>query len=597
MITPPLRRGAGSRPLRPRDAISLTSPLTILAIVDRPAVAELFRRVFDSASERLLLSKDLGEGLALAASEKPHVAFVDVSMGRNAGLALVHHIRAVAPSTAVYAMADVSTLAVAAQAAALGGAGLIVMPPSGDELKTAASEARAKLSAADQRARLERDAAVARRGTEIAGRVAALAECPDRPTAAKKLVAIFSELTGASEAAVYLFAGEDSSELVLSGSHGIIPSAPTFADEMGLMTFARQHGCELVALCVQKLAQGHVLLSGLAPTWGGSERLAADLVAGQATMVLALLAERERSTRGAMKDQTTSAYTFAYFVDIAGREIDKARRYGRRFALATITIDDCVGDANQLAEAVLGAVRDTDVLARVDDREFYLLMPETGGVGAQSCRRRVLQAGATHAGLAGGWTALSGITMGIASYPHDGVDLSRLLRAAKRRADVSRQSVVRSLRLERLALPDIVDDLIIRSAELQAAEAGSGSPRPVTLSHREALSVGLTAVGEALRAGTALVVVAHQPEYGLSPSLRAHLGPDREGLSLHVLDVRAVPRCADLQLLTVISEHGAYALAGRTDSAGFRGVHGSDPLFVDLITLRAGQAVGVRLLE
>src|SRR5207302_1598609 len=147
------------------------------------------------------------------------------------------------------------------------------------------------------------------------------------------------------------------------------------------------------------LFEGHVIMQGVSPKWGESERAAADLMAGQAAMTLALLAERERSTRGAIKDQTTSAYTFAYFVDIAGREIDKARRYGRRFALATIALDENATSApTDLAEVILGAVRDTDVLARVDEHEFYLLMPETGGVGAQNCRRRVLQSASIRAG-------------------------------------------------------------------------------------------------------------------------------------------------------------------------------------------------------
>src|SRR5260370_7716885 len=107
-------------------------------------------------------------------------------------------------------------------------------------------------------------------------------------------------------------------------------------------------------------------------------------MAGQAATTLALLGERERSTRGAIKDQTTSAYTFAYFVDIAGREIDKARRYGRRFALATIALDENATSApTDLAEVILSAVRDTDVLPRAAQHEFYLPIPETACVGPQ----------------------------------------------------------------------------------------------------------------------------------------------------------------------------------------------------------------------
>jgi hypothetical protein len=107
----------------------------------------------------------------------------------------------------------------------------------------------------------------------------------------------------------------------------------------------------------------------------------------------------------------------------------------------------------------------------------------------------------------------------------------------------------------------------------------------------------MTAVSEATRGGPAFVAVAHQPDFGLSSSVRAAAGHDREGLSLHLLDLRASPRCANLEVLTVIGEHGAYMLAGRLDSTGLRAVHASDPLLVDLLTLCAGQTAGVRLLE
>jgi GGDEF domain-containing protein len=310
------------------------------------------------------------------------------------------------------------------------------------------------------------------------------------------------------------------------------------------------------------------------------------------------LGERERSTRGAIKDLTTSAYTFAYFVDIAGREIDKARRYGRRFALATVAVDETSTSApTDLAEVILSAVRDTDVLARVDEQEFYLLMPETGGVGAQSCRRRVLQAAAARAGRGGvGGDLPAGLTIGVATYPHDGTDLSRLLRAAKRRAEMSRGSVVRSLNLDGLGLSSLVNELMVRSRR-GATEPNFEGAHAIDLSLREAVDLAVSAVTEAMRGGPTFVAVAHHPELGLSSSVRAHLGHEREDLSLHILDLRAAEGCEDLQVLTVIAEHGAYLLVGRSDGVGLRGLHGSDPILVDLITLRSGQTAGVRLLD
>ncbi len=570
--------------------------MTVLAIVDVAPIVQLFGRVFNSPDDRVLVATTLAEGLAVAASESPDLAFVDVSLGHNAGLALVHHLRAVAPSAVVYALASEASLHIGAQAVALGGAGLIMMPPSGDELLSAAAEVRSRLAALKEKERLKEQADFARRAAECASRIAALAECSDRREAAKKLAEIFTEMTAAGAGAVYIPASEGSAELIQSGTCGKLLNAPTFIDEMGLVTFARQNGCEMVPLAVRQFAEGHVLLQGVPAAWQAQEHASAELMAGQAATTLALLGERERSTRGAIKDLTTSAYTFAYFVDIAGREIDKARRYGRRFALATIALDENAASApTDLAEVILSVVRDTDVLARVDEHEFYLLMPETGGVGAQSCRRRVLQSAAARAGQPAAGGMPEGLTIGVATYPHDGTDLSKLLRGAKRRAEMSRRSIVRSIG-NRLSLSDLIDELMVRSAQTSGDPDFEGA-RAIELSLRDAIDLAIAAVSEAMRGGPTFVAVAHHPELGLSSSVRAHLGHDREGLSLHILDVRGAAGCADLQVLTVIAEHGAYLLVGRSDGVGMRGVHGSDPILVDLVTLRSGQTAGVRLLD
>jgi len=317
-----------------------TARLSVLAIVDSKPLADLFARVFCAPEDWVTVAASLAEGLSLAASRPPDLAFVDVSLGHNAGLALVHHLRAVEPGAMIYALANEKSLHIGAQAAALGGSGLIMMPPSGDELLNAAAETRARLAAVSERRNLEERAEFARRVAESAGRIAGLAECADRREAARKLAQIFAEMSGATAASVYIPASEGSSELSQSGVHGTMLNAPTFTDEMGLVTFAQQSCCEVIPLSIRRLAEGHVLLSGMASEWGPVERSACELMASQGATTLALLGERERSTRGAIKDLTTSAYTFAYFVDIAGREIDKARRYGRRFALATIALDE-----------------------------------------------------------------------------------------------------------------------------------------------------------------------------------------------------------------------------------------------------------------
>ncbi len=123
----------------------MNARLTIFAVVDAAPIVQLFSRVFNTPDDHMLIATTLTEGLSLAAALAPDLAFIDVSLGANAGLALVHHLRAVAPNAVVYALAGESSLHIGAQAIVLGGASLIVMPPSEHELLSAASSVRARL--------------------------------------------------------------------------------------------------------------------------------------------------------------------------------------------------------------------------------------------------------------------------------------------------------------------------------------------------------------------------------------------------------------------------------------------------------------------
>ena len=228
---------------------------------------------------------------------------------------------------------------------------------------------------------------------------------------------------------------------------------------------------------------GIVLVDALPGTDSGLDASFLGTLTSQAATVFALIAAREQSHRASMKDPRSSAYTFAYFVDVAGREIDMARRHKRRFALATIGVyqrAEGPGDEPTIetADRVLGAVRDTDVLARVDANEFYLLLPETGGLGAHSCRRRVLE---QLGGLSG--ESPFELAVGLATYPHDSGDLSRLLRVARHRAEASRGSVVERLGLRALSLPELIDNLVA-GVSLRFDSAAGCSKRRVTSSCR-----------------------------------------------------------------------------------------------------------------
>lgn len=320
----------------------------------------------------------------------------------------------------------------------------------------------------------------------------------------------------------------------------------------------------------------------------------------------------ERVRRATLQDPSTSAYSFAYFVDLAGREIDLARRHGRRFALATIELQPGALDPRTAVEVVLGAVRDTDIVARAEEHELLLLLPETGTKGARTLRRRVIERVHVHArrGQVG-----SPLRMGIAGFPWDGEDLSRLLRVARRRAE----------RWAEWDPPTAAQTILQRAVDALAKGILPDRIGPLTaidVPLREAWSVFDTLVREATRAGDATIAL-HAPHdasveaVGLGPAVRAAaleaigaadarqdpvsspmrgVGSRRDGAQSErpregrdVLSVvTGVSRLGDgrvagLEVAALLCEHASYGLVGRTVEGRLLALHGHDLPFAEAL--------------
>jgi GGDEF domain-containing protein len=326
-------------------------------------------------------------------------------------------------------------------------------------------------------------------------------------------------------------------------------------------------------------------------------------IASLAATVLAFVEAGEARAREGTTDERSRVYSFAYLQDIAGREIDKAKRHGRRLAVAAILLDqESAGKTRaEIEQIVLSVVRDTDVLARFDEREFYLLLPETGALGAHSCRRRLLiraegdrRARTPASDRRGPVSARPGrgvpISIGVGAYPHDGVSLDRLLRAAKQRAQDASRSAVHTLGLAPMALGEIIDVLLARPM----MGAGFGSPYPLDLVAPAMLSLVAAACREAKRGGTTSVLVTARGGMGMASAARQLFAYDGKEPSVHVADVRSAPRCENAEAIVVSAEHGSWVCCGRRDEDRFRGVHAADPLLADLIAQRLAQASGAR---
>ncbi|HYP87062.1 MAG TPA: response regulator, partial [Polyangiaceae bacterium] len=323
--------------------MSLASPvpeLSVVAIVPDAATIELMSATLRGSGDRLSIATDLSEGLARVSAHVPDVAFVDVMLGDSAGLAVLHHVRALAPNVAVFALTRPERLDLGVQAVALGATGVLVKPLSGDELLNALVDVRTRIGERLERAELLRTARSAARSATLSGDIAEIASSKTRREAAERIAQVAAAAAAADQVVVYLPAAEGARQLLRASVIGDVGNAPTFCEEMEALTFAKEQGLTVVRMALLREFSGLVLVGGGEMSLpGGSQQPLTDLVATQAATVLSLIGAREQSHRGAMKDPSSSAYTFAYFVDVAGREIAMARRHGRRFSLATVGLE------------------------------------------------------------------------------------------------------------------------------------------------------------------------------------------------------------------------------------------------------------------
>src|SRR5437762_13998231 len=100
---------------------------------------------------------------------------------------------------------------------------------------------------------------------------------------------------------------------------------------------------------------------------------------------MALRRSLARERRLARVDDLTGVRNARAFREAAGAEIERARRYQHPFSVAAIDLGSRVGDdlVRAAATVLRGALRATDVVARLGRDEFIALLPETSVASAR----------------------------------------------------------------------------------------------------------------------------------------------------------------------------------------------------------------------
>ena len=465
------------------------------------------------------------------------------------------------------------------------------------------------------------ESAAARTEAELHRHAAALLRDPDAEGFHELLLAELLRAAGASAGALWL--ADDAGRFVLRATLGTLDRdayaellAPD-PDARTLLSVGRPWVVEGPGLWVPLGARGEGL--ALAQLSDAPQGFLPEVLEATATLAAVggaalLSARRFRALqRLALRDPDSSAYNLAYFTDVATKELDKARRYGRGFSLLSFALDGLPhlrarAGAEQARAAVrattraLGRVlRESDVLAKVAEQEFLLLLPETDAFGAQVFLRRALAAAREAPELRSveGSTPLL-LTGGAASFPRDGEDLDFLIAACRARLEQRRASLHRRLVLDPTGFWEAVELLLgspegPRLPEEDGAEPSRRGRIPEGLFDEVQAEIGRTLLREpSVRSlvylggaeagdGLPLVRTLERAEGDFAPRVyllarRAEVTP-RPGLTPLVLG-------GDERLLRhqfVLWLHGSatYALLQRRGRGATWAFHSSDAALVD----------------
>jgi two-component system cell cycle response regulator len=558
--------------------------LSVLLVSDDKTVTDLARDALEPWGDALTVEPSPTQ--AIEGSVDADAVLVDLGLENGAGLAVAHFLAARDASVPVIALSAGTDSETDTVAQALGVRTVLARPLTGDALLVALShvrEGRASLDPSSPYNKLTSLPPPSKIPRIDGATMESVLEATDLPSLAEAIAQGAFVLTGRG-ARVRL---ENARFETLEAAAGA-PIEDTY-DEVPIGS--RDETLETLYARPDPLQRGTI-----------------EQLARSAGAIGVLLRAQESAARAGIKDPETSAYTFAYFVDAAGREVERAQRHSRRFGLLTFQLDDwnnlresrgelIVREARrELVDTILDTAADIDLLALVEEDELYLLSPESGRLKTLALRRRIAEKHRRRAELA----RLEGrvwfsVAIGAATFPRDGRDLATLTRAAStrgRRAEEHDANWKESSSSLDAALGAL---LRLRPG------AADWALRQGAMSADVIQSMGFSVSREAVRSagpndgvayvlgerGHPLVIGAYEamkrapaaslPCYWLRPNVEENNEPSAPGTRLSPVEVEVeASRVGPFALLAVLTEAWAYACVASTQGAYKRVMHTSD---------------------
>jgi diguanylate cyclase (GGDEF)-like protein len=610
-----------------------TSTGRILVVDDEKFFQELFRELLQGAGHQVRAAASGDEALKLMAEEHFDVLLTDIVMPGIDGVALVREAKKRDPDLEAVAITGHDDVRLAVAVMKAGSADFLTKPVDRDELVQVCERAAARVRLRREHSQLvsanlefERSQVLHRQGLQILATL-------DVERLQDLVLSVVARVTDAQGAALWI--ADEKGELSLRGYRGLVdraalppridPKDPAWAPRLAQAAPSPPPWVEdageafVVPLLADEEPVGLALLSdGARGRFAADQHLAAVTVADFAAIAAKNARRFQAVERVGLRDRDTGAYNLAYFIDYAGKEFYKARRYGRTFSLVVLSIDNTEQMRKEggrelyrratrdLVGAVSRAARDADILARVSDAEYYVLLPETDHFGALMFLRRAAEEVRREESvreLERSSPLL--LSMGAASFPKDGEDFDELLHWARARVQEQRGSLLRRLHLGDLApnaFWELADILLAESSRIPDTSPSARLPADGELFAavqretareiaRDPRARGLLYVGTRDAAGGA-PLLAELPPVDLAArsgdaTVRVYLlgsrgaddAPAGHPLVTEVF-VDGDPRFAGHELLLFISEHSAYAFLSGPDGRTF---HTCDAPLVDAL--------------
>jgi ActR/RegA family two-component response regulator len=556
-------------------------PLRVLSIVEHEATRKTIAHVVEEEGDLLVETPSIERAIELATADPIDLAFVELAIESGAALALCHHLPNVSPNARVVALVEPSDIERGPEALSLGATSVLVIPPTGEAVARAATDLKAEQVRRREVTTLEQKLARERRRLETYDRLVRFARGATASDAVRTIVDGVAQLSAAQGVALYATFGDDDSERVLLASIGTALDLPKTCQPADLSRLVQARTARVVPLVAAGGELGMLVLDRAPPAVEPEIAQLADLAAAMLALV----------DRQYPADESVRVFSPKHFRTVADRLLSLAQRHDRRCCVLAIGVPgDKPNRREDATREIADIVRTTDALCGMEDGDLLLFLPETSGLGGQACRRRILArlAGERRARPRAGTGAgrsqdprskSAPVSVGVATFPHDGSTLRRLVKAARARASDDSRSPVHTLALENLGLPDIVDALLARPM----LEAGPRSSYPLDLACTSLFTLTTTACREAVRGGEATITTTLQPGLGVAAAARQVASP-------RVRDVRAEPGCESIEAIVIEAEHGAWVCCGRLIGDRFQGVHAADPLLADVIERRLAAA-------